>query len=101
MSENNHICWKDWDGTFNTTEFDSITEIYVLPEQDGSTISYYGQFNVLYTGDPSGGLANQKFVGCEGSYVDYGGVRYEGDTGMYRLMNQLERNKIQDLLEDM
>lgn len=40
-------------------------------------------------------------IGCVGSWVEYEGNRYEGESGMEKLIMYLEQEKIKSLLENM
>lgn len=40
-------------------------------------------------------------MGCVGSWVEYKGNKYDGESGMEKLMMILEKERIEKLLEDM
>lgn len=100
MSGSNSVCYRNkFNGEFifTSASFDSIGAIDRIYADCGygGIVSLYGGFCVECIRD---GDVISVYIGCEGSYVDYGGVRYEGESGMYRLMDILEREKIRNLL---
>ena len=80
----------------------SFSAIVGLSEDWTYGDSNVGYFRITFFMPESGKVSGSLYyVGAEGTYVFYGGVRYEGEAGMYRLMGVLEKEKIQNLLETM
>ena len=94
MSRCNSVCWKSY-YRFESAPFDSIHSIIWLQY---SCNFEYGNFIICLN---AGKSKVSRCIGCEGSYVDYKGIRYEGEAGMCGLMDVLEKEKIQNLLDRM
>lgn len=93
MSRSNSVCWKSY-YKFVSAPFDSIHSIRQLYSHNLE----YGNFIIRLN---AGKSKVSRYIGCDGSYVDYKGIRYEGEAGMYRLVDILEKEKIQNLLNRM
>ena len=108
MPENNYIRAKynvynsnngEWELVCRDIFYSVITDIVRVNIADTNSwkAEDYGEFNVHFVGID--GIESSLYVGGEDSYVYHNGVKYEGEFGMYKLMNLIEQEKIQNLLE--
>lgn len=108
MSEDNYIRAKFNEYNDNTSEWELvckdvfysvIKDIVRVNLADTSIWSAedYGEFIVLFIGID--GIESSLYVGAEGTYVFYGGVKYEGEAGINRLVPIIERDKVAKMLD--
>lgn len=88
----NEIKYITLDGDEYIVRFDDIVKIDTLPSS--MTVERVGGYVVNFT---AGNKSDYWTVGGPGSYVDYRGIRYNGEE-IERLRAVLEREKIEKML---